>query len=232
MHTLSSARRTCMASASAVECTATVAMPSSLQARSMRSAISPRLAIRILSNMRKERLALLDDGERLGIFDGLAVIDEDREHGAGMRSRDMVHGLHGLDDEDGLARGNLGAGFDERRGAWLRRAIGGADHGRVHRAGVMTLLLAASLAGLARPASGIDRESAGADRDGPRHAHALAFMLDFDLGETGLLEQIGKLADEVLVEGPFLFGHALALFGHQRAFFGSSEAARASMASS
>jgi hypothetical protein len=45
------ASRTCMASASAVECTATVAMPSSLQARSTRSAISPRLAIRILSNM-------------------------------------------------------------------------------------------------------------------------------------------------------------------------------------
>src|SRR5258706_8834077 len=51
MHTLSSARRTCMASASAVECTATVAMPSSLQARRMRRAISPRLAIRILSNI-------------------------------------------------------------------------------------------------------------------------------------------------------------------------------------
>src|ERR1700749_395587 len=51
MHTLSSASRTCMASASAVECTATVGMPSSLQARSTRSAISPRLAIRIFSNM-------------------------------------------------------------------------------------------------------------------------------------------------------------------------------------
>src|SRR4030067_71256 len=51
MHTLSSARRTCMASASAVECTATVATPSSLQARSMRRAISPRVAIRILSNI-------------------------------------------------------------------------------------------------------------------------------------------------------------------------------------
>ncbi len=51
MHTLSSASRTCIASASAVECTATVAIPSSLQARSTRSAISPRLAIRIFSNM-------------------------------------------------------------------------------------------------------------------------------------------------------------------------------------
>src|SRR5215207_9472232 len=51
MHTLSSASRTCMASASAVECTATVAMPSSFAARRMRSAISPRFAMRILSNM-------------------------------------------------------------------------------------------------------------------------------------------------------------------------------------
>ena len=40
-----SARRTCIASASAVECTATVWMPISWQARWMRSAISPRLAI-------------------------------------------------------------------------------------------------------------------------------------------------------------------------------------------
>src|SRR5262249_5251203 len=51
MHTLSSASRTCMASASAVECTATTGVPSSLQARRTRSASSPRLAMRILSNM-------------------------------------------------------------------------------------------------------------------------------------------------------------------------------------
>src|SRR5690348_17605302 len=47
-----------MASASAVECTATVGMPSSLQARSTRSAISPRLAIRIFSNMTIGRMLL------------------------------------------------------------------------------------------------------------------------------------------------------------------------------
>ena len=45
MHTVSSARRTCIASESAVECTATVLIPISWQARWMRSAISPRLAI-------------------------------------------------------------------------------------------------------------------------------------------------------------------------------------------
>src|SRR6218665_2631436 len=46
MQIASSARRTCIASESAVECTATVLMPISWQARWMRSAISPRLAIR------------------------------------------------------------------------------------------------------------------------------------------------------------------------------------------
>ena len=51
MHTLSSAKRTYMASASAVECTATVLMPIVRQARWIRSAISPRLAIRIFPNI-------------------------------------------------------------------------------------------------------------------------------------------------------------------------------------
>ena len=46
-----------MASASAVECTATVAMPISLQARRTRSAISPRLAINTLSNIGARRSA-------------------------------------------------------------------------------------------------------------------------------------------------------------------------------
>src|SRR3546814_2319081 len=45
MHTASSASRTCIASASAVECTATVLIPISWHARWIRSAISPRLAI-------------------------------------------------------------------------------------------------------------------------------------------------------------------------------------------
>src|ERR671933_2219324 len=106
MHTLSSASRTCMASPSAVECTATVWMPSSLQARSTRKAISPRLAIRIFSN-----IGSLDDDERLAVFDRLAVLEQDRRNGAGARSRNGVHRLHGLDDEQRLALPNLGADF-------------------------------------------------------------------------------------------------------------------------
>src|SRR3954451_6272944 len=103
MHTLSSDRRTCMASASAVECTATVAIPSSLQARRMRRAISPRLAMRILSNIlpqwanREWRMAsgkmhtirysplairLFNNDERLAELDRLAVFDQDLRHRA------------------------------------------------------------------------------------------------------------------------------------------------------
>ena len=51
MQTDSSASFTYLASRSASECTTTVLMPSSRQARCTRKAISPRLAIRIFSNM-------------------------------------------------------------------------------------------------------------------------------------------------------------------------------------
>src|SRR6266567_397101 len=99
MHTLSSASRTCMASASAVECTATVWMPSSLQARSTRSAISPRLAIRILSNIG----ASFDDHQRLAELDRLAVLDQNLGDRSAPRGRNLVHGLHRLDDEQRVA---------------------------------------------------------------------------------------------------------------------------------
>src|ERR687889_507532 len=102
MQTLSSARRTCMASASAVECTATVAMPSSLAARRTRRAISPRLAMRILSNIRFSaslQRPLLDDEKGLAVFHRRAVFDEDRRHRAAAGRDDLVEGLHGLDEE-------------------------------------------------------------------------------------------------------------------------------------
>src|SRR5690606_22595354 len=110
MHTLSSASRTCMASASAVEWTATVAMPSSLQARRMRRAISPRLAMRILSNM---PTALLDDEERLAILHRLPVLHQDRRDRAGARRQDVVEGLHGLDEKQLVADLDARAHFDE-----------------------------------------------------------------------------------------------------------------------
>src|SRR6185295_12464852 len=77
MHTDSSASFTYFASVSASECTTTVRMPSSRHARWMRSAISPRFAIRIFSNT-----ALSEDEQGLAVLHRLAVLHQDRLHGA------------------------------------------------------------------------------------------------------------------------------------------------------
>src|SRR3954447_2438023 len=98
MQTLSSASLTHMAPLSASECTATVEMPISLHARCTRRAISPRLAMRIFSNM-----GLADDRERLAELHGLPILDQDRHDLASPRRGDRVHGLHRLDDHQGLA---------------------------------------------------------------------------------------------------------------------------------
>src|SRR6476660_1134147 len=100
MQTLSSASRTCMAEASAVECTATVLMPISWQARWMRSAISPRLAIRslVIGIAR-----LLDDDEGLVELDRLGIRHQQLLDRARARGGDRVHDLHRLDDQQRVA---------------------------------------------------------------------------------------------------------------------------------
>src|SRR5689334_3022285 len=116
MHTLSSASRTCIASASAVECTATVAMPSSLQARSTRSASSEwRIVLAELSHHYSLlTIRSLDDHQRLAIFHRLAVLEQDLRHRAGARRGDLVHGLHRLDDHQRVAGLDHAADVDER----------------------------------------------------------------------------------------------------------------------
>src|SRR3954452_9860931 len=99
MQTLSSASRTHMAPESASECTATVSMPISLQARWTRSAISPRLAMRIFSN-----IASVHDQQNLAELHRLGVVDDDLGHGARLGRLDRVEGLHRLDDQQGLPR--------------------------------------------------------------------------------------------------------------------------------
>src|SRR6202040_739623 len=125
MHTLSSASLTCIASASAVECTATAGIPSSLHARSTRSAISPRFAMRILSNITPTP-ASFDDHQRLAVFDRLPVLEKNLRHRAGARRRDLVERLHRLDDQQRVADRDRAADVDEGLGAGLGRAIGGA----------------------------------------------------------------------------------------------------------
>src|SRR5262245_17546562 len=129
MQTDSSASFTYFASRSASEWTTTVRMPISRQARWMRSAISPRLAMRIFSNTR----CLLDDEERLAVLDRLPVLDQDRLDDAVLVGLDLVHQLHRLDDANGLARLDGVADLDERLGVGRRGAIERADHRRLHQ---------------------------------------------------------------------------------------------------
>src|SRR5215207_9907075 len=94
MHTVSSASSTCFRLRSAVECTATVLMPSSRHARRMRSAISPRLAMTTFSSIG----GLLDHEQRLAELDRIAVLDEHGNDATALVGFDLVHHLHGLDD--------------------------------------------------------------------------------------------------------------------------------------
>src|SRR6185436_9449180 len=127
MQTDSSASMTYLASASASEWMATVLMPISRQARWMRSAISPRLAINIFSN------TLLDHEQGLPVFHRLAVLDQDRLDGPGHVRLDFVEQLHRLDDAQRLALGDALADFHEGGRARRRRAIERAHHGRLER---------------------------------------------------------------------------------------------------
>src|SRR6056297_180707 len=126
MQMASSAMRTCIASASAVEWTATLATPISRQARITRRAISPRLAIRILSNMPVPRL--FEDDEGGAVFDRCAVLDQNAFHRAAARRRDVVHRLHRLDDKQGIAFVDLLANRNERGRARFRLHVDSTDH--------------------------------------------------------------------------------------------------------
>src|SRR5262249_44200309 len=130
MQTVSLARRTCMAVESAVECTATVLIPISWQARWMRSAISPRLAISTFSNMREPCRGSLDQHQWRAVFNRPGILDKDARDPAGARRTDLVHYLHRFDDQHRLAFADLVADADERRGAGLRSKISDADNRR------------------------------------------------------------------------------------------------------
>src|SRR6185312_6784798 len=117
MHTDSSASSTCFWLKSAVECTATVLIPSSRQARRMRRAISPRLAMTTFSSMTRR---LFDDEEGLAEFDRIAVAGHDGGDPARAIRLDLIHHLHGLDDAEHLAHFHLIADFHERLGARRR----------------------------------------------------------------------------------------------------------------
>src|SRR6266404_705320 len=99
-------------------------MFSSLQARMMRTAISPRLATRIFSNIALSRPKLkqgLAELDRLGIFHkGLG-------HDPFGFSLDFVHYFHRLDNADDRLRSNFRPDFHIGSGLWRGRPVESAD---------------------------------------------------------------------------------------------------------
>src|ERR1700735_509267 len=107
MQIASSANRTCKELRSASQYTAAVLMPSSRQADKIRSAIPPRLAIRIFRNIGLEtRLSgsrllfaiLANAKKRLAILNRLSVLDKYANHFPGHVRFDFVHQLHGFNN--------------------------------------------------------------------------------------------------------------------------------------
>src|SRR4051812_16678864 len=115
MHTAWSANFTCSASASTVEWTATLSMPSSRQARITRRAISPRLATRIFLNSSGMGRLRPNLEERLAELYRLAVVGEHGDDDALHVALDFVHQLHRFDDAEHLALAHALADLDEGR---------------------------------------------------------------------------------------------------------------------
>src|SRR5260221_848506 len=160
MQTSSSAYRTCSASRSASECTATVFRPISLQAEMMRRAISPRLAMRTFdigmtvgycssvpgfgkclgrpqscrgpasAGRPQARTSDLDGKQRFPVFDGLSVLRIDLGDHALHVRFDLVHQLHRLDDAEDLPLRDPVAYLHERLRLGIRRAVERADDRR------------------------------------------------------------------------------------------------------
>src|SRR5271155_3723116 len=105
MWTASSAKRTARLSLSASLNTATVRRSSSFAARMMRTAISPRLATRSLSNTRASSRCL-DEQDRLSRLDRRLVLDEKAHDIAASISIDLGKLLHDLDQPDDVALGD------------------------------------------------------------------------------------------------------------------------------
>src|SRR5208282_3825660 len=122
MQTDSSAIRTCSASLSAVEYTATVAMPSSWHARMIRMAIVPRFATSNFLNIEATSSANFNDHQRLTVLHRISILHQYAYHAAGSVGLDLVHHFHRLDDAQRLTLSHIGAFLDE----WVGFGRGGA----------------------------------------------------------------------------------------------------------
>src|SRR5271170_985000 len=198
MQTLSSASRTCMASSSAVECTATVGMPSSLHARRMRSAISPRLAIRILSNIS------LDDHQRFAVLHRLAILDQNLDDRAGTWRGNLIHRFHRFDDDQRLAGLYLATDVNEWSRARRRTTVRRADHGRGDQPWVVRRLdrhryrrrhRVGASGSFCRPRTRPRRVQISRD------ANRRAVALNLDFRKAGFFQQLRQITDHAMIDG-------------------------------
>ncbi len=126
-------------------------------------------------------------------------------HLAGARRMDLVHRLHRLDDEEGLALLHACADLDEVRSPRCRSKIDSADHRRLDRARMLSRrsLGCCSLSDGGRRGvdMGVNRGSRGRRDarhriDRLRYAHARALAIEFDLREAGLVQDFRKAGDQ------------------------------------
>src|SRR5689334_4767515 len=120
MHTARSASPTHSPTLSAVEYTATASAPRSWQARTRRTAASPRFAIRTRRNTVLDQFQL---EQRLAVLDRLGVTDQHRADHAGVLGLELVEQLHGLKNAQHLVDGDGVALADERLGGRRGRAV-------------------------------------------------------------------------------------------------------------
>src|ERR1700730_12566319 len=105
-------------------------MPISRQARRIRRAISPRLAMTTFSST----ATLFDYEQRLTKLNRVAVARHDAGYPAGLVGLDLVHHLHGFDDAQDLSYLDLIADLDERLRTRRGRPLERAHHGLRHNA--------------------------------------------------------------------------------------------------
>jgi hypothetical protein len=132
---------------------------------------------------------------------------------AGMRRGDLVHGLHRLDDHDGLAGLHLLAHVDERCRFRRGRMIAGADHRGLYGAGGSSTRFCVgcsrrrlgswrSLSNRCRRCNGgvLRRRGSVGYANLARHAHLQAIVFHFDFGQPGVGEYLRENADLLVVE--------------------------------
>src|SRR6266849_6414581 len=198
MQTDSSAKRTGRESASAVEWAITVRIPISRHARMTRSAISPRLAMRILWNISRGSAQRLHQEERLPELDGLAVLDDDLGDASRHLGLDFVYQLHRLDDADDLPLLDHVALGHERWGVGLGGAVERADHRRLHREqmrGGLHALRGGLLERGRDRGSGLDAGPGGGRRVLPDDADPGARTLHLELGQVVAHRKLDHLLD-------------------------------------